>query len=114
MTAKTIGAEWIKFYADDVFWPKGAWHEDEEITIDGKPWSEDEDLAQPPAVGEMTVSGGIVYLSSDHREGPSLEAYFRRWKKLQDTVCMVIEVQKDRADAVRIAVVSAGGKVHAP
>ena len=111
MTAKTTGAEWERFYADEVFWPDGAWHEDEEITIDGNPWPEDQDLAHPPASGKITVSGGIVRLSEAALEGQSLEAYFRRWKKLQDTVFLVIRVHKDCADAVRIAVVSAGGKV---
>ena len=111
MTVKATGAEWQKFYTDAAFWPEGAWHEDEEITIDGDPWPEDQDLAHPPAVGKMTVSGGIVRLSEDALDGQSLEAYFRRWKKLQDTVFLGIEVHKDRAEAVRIAVVAAGGKV---
>ena len=60
----------------------------------------------------LTVAGGIVYLKG-LEEGPSLEAYFKRWRKRQTTTVLVVEVPHEAADAVRAAVAAAGGKVRA-
>lgn len=114
MTAKTTGAEWKRFYIDKVAWPDGAWHEDEELTIDGRMWDHDkDDLSAPPDNAAMTVAGGIVFMRDGDDDGPSLEAHFKRWRKAQSTVFFSCEAPRDRADAVKAAILAAGGKAQA-
>ena len=108
---KTTGAEWKRFYTDPIAWPDGAWHEEEEITIDGREPPDDIDLADVSDSASMTVSGGIVFMSRNDDEGPTLELHFKRWRKAQKTVVLAIEVPRDLADAVALAVAAAGGKV---
>ena len=109
---KMTGAEWNRFYADAKSWPDGAWHEDEELTVDGKEPPEDLDYSAVPDAAIMTVSGGVVYLDGVE-ELPSLEAYFKRWRKRQTTTVLVVEVPNKAVDAVRAAISAAGGKVRA-
>lgn len=111
MTTKTTGAEWKKFYGDREFWPYGAWHDDEEITIDGTKAPIDADLSIVSDDAAITVAAGVVFLVADADDGPTLEAYFKRWRKKQTTVFLSVEVSKEKAEAVRVAIIHAGGKV---
>ena len=108
---KTTGAEWKRFYTDPTAWPDGAWHEEEEITIDGEPAHEDADLNDVADSASMTISGGIVFMTNDADEGPTMETHFKRWRKLQNTVFLAIEVPRELADSVALAVAAAGGRV---
>jgi hypothetical protein len=110
MSAKTTGAEWKRFYSDKAWWPEGAYHEDDEIIVNGAVWTWDEDPMSIRDESIVTVAGGIVYLKEDAHDGPSLEAYFRRWRKAQNTVVFVCEAPKELEQAVRAAVKAAGGK----
>lgn len=112
MAVKMTGAEWNRFYADAEAWPDGAWHEDEEVTVDGKAPPEDFDFSSVPDAAMLTVAGGVVYLK-ELEEGPSLEAHFKRWRKRQTTTTLVVDVPHETADAVRAAIAAAGGKVRA-
>jgi len=113
MAVKLTGAEWNRFYADQAFWPNGTWHEDEEISIDGKVVEDGNfDLSSVPDTAKMTLSGGYVYWK-DVDEGASLEAHFEGWRKQQSTTVLMVEVPHEAADAVRAAIVSAGGKLIA-
>lgn len=109
---KVTGNEWNRFYADPEAWPDGAWHEDEEITVDGKEPGGDFDFSAIPDAATLNLAGGIVYFNG-LEEGPSLEAHFKRWRKRQTTSVLVVEVPHKAADAVRAAIVAAGGKVRA-
>ena len=109
---KVTGSEWNRFYADTEAWPDGAWHEDEEITIDGKAPSDDFDFSAVADGAMLTVAGGVVYLNG-LEEGPSLEAHFKRWRKRQTTSVLVVEVPHEAAEAVRAAIAAAGGKLRA-
>ena len=109
---KVTGAEWNRFYADAQAWPEGAWHEDEELTVDGEEPPEDFDLAAVPDASMIAVSGGVVYLDGVE-ELPSLEAHFKRWRKRQTTTVLVVEVPNKAVDSVRAAISAAGGKVRA-
>lgn len=108
MTVKTFGAEFRQFYADADFWPEGAWHEDEEIEVDGLP--PPEDLDEIPNTSKMTIANGVVLGLPDLSE-PSLEAHFKRWRKIQTTVSFVVECHKDAEEAMRLAVRAAGGRL---
>jgi hypothetical protein len=107
---KITGAEWKRFYTDDEAWPDGAWHDGEEITIDGLA-SDDVDLSDVPDSAIIKLYGGVMYMN-DTEDGPSLEAYFKRWRKRQSTTVLIVEVANELADAVRDAIVAAGGKVR--
>lgn len=109
---KVTGGEWNRFYAEAEAWPDGAWHEDEEITIDGKALPDDFDLSAVPDAAILTLTGGVVYLK-ELEEGPSLETLFKRWRKRQTTTVLVVEVPHEAVEAVRAAIASAGGKVRA-
>lgn len=109
---KVTGSEWKRFYADADAWPDGAWHENEEITIDGNAPPEDFDFSAVEDGAKLTLAGGVVFMTG-LEEGPSLEAYFKRWRKRQATTVLVVEVRHDAAEAVRAAIAAAGGKVRA-
>jgi hypothetical protein len=111
MTTKTTGAEWSAFYADKSAWPEDAWHEDETVTVDGAEVDNLEfDPANLPPNARVTVSGGIVFLNADSTNGPTLEAYFKSWRKKQNTVFMTVEVSRTDAEKVQEAITTAGGK----
>ena len=110
---KLTGSEWNRFYFDAEAWPDGAWHEGEEITMDGEMLGDDFDFSAVPDGAMLTVTGGVVYLSEDANYGPSLEAHFKRWRKRQTTTVLVVEVPHEGAEAVRAAIAAAGGKVRA-
>lgn len=111
MATKTTGIEWKCFYNDDVAWPKDAYHEDEEMTVDGKIWA-DMDMMEIPDIAIVTVAGGVVYLKKDNTTGPTLEAHFKRWRKNQNTVFFSCEAPRDCAESVREAILASGGKVY--
>ena len=113
MTVKTTGAEWKRFYGDKAVWPEGSHHEDEEIVVDGQPWAWDADMMTIQDSAVLSVAGGIVYTKEHDTDGPSLESYFRRWRKVQNTVFLSCEAPRGSADAVKAAVLAAGGRVHA-
>lgn len=118
---KMTGREWNRFYKDETAWPIGAWHEEEEMKVDGKVVDEDFDLTDIRDASVVTLSGGIVYfnnpLVADYfdqtQNAPSLEAHFKQWRKRQNTTSIVVEVANEKAEAVRAAIVAAGGKVVA-
>lgn len=108
---KVIGSEWNRFYADAEAWPDGAWHEDEEITIDGNAPPDDFDFSAVADGAMLTVTGGVVYMKGQ-KEGPSLEMHFQRWRKRQTKTVLVVDVPHKVAYAVRAAIAAAGGKVR--
>ena len=111
MTVKTTGAEWKRFYGDDSAWPEGAYHADEEITVDGKELDWEVDMMSVSDSAVLSIFGGIVHLKDDDNNGPSLEAHFKRWQKQQNTALILCEAPKDRAEDVKTAIIAAGGKV---
>ena len=106
MTVKTTGAEFKRFYADSAFWPKGASHEEEKILADGE---EPDILDEIPDNAMVSITGGIV-LGIKGKE-PSLESWFRKWKKTQTTVSFVVECDITAQVNLISAIRSAGGKV---
>ena len=56
------------------------------------------------------IAGGMVMGLADGSE-PSVENYFKKWRKAQSAVSFVVECDKDKEGAVRSAVRAAGGRV---
>lgn len=109
---KTTGAEWKAFNADNAYWGE-FYVEDEAITVNGDPVDEYSfDVTTLADTDKVEIDGGWV---ADQANGSdkeySLDTFFRRWRKQQTTEFLSVEVSKDRADAVRAAIIAAGGKV---
>lgn len=113
MATKATGIELKAFYADKLFWPDGAFHEDEVVKVDGVNLSGDEDISDISDSCVVVVSDGVVLdlpgVSSE--KAPSFEEHFKKWLKLQSNAFMLISCPKDKLDAVVAAIASAGGKV---
>jgi len=109
---KTNGIEWKAFMNDETHWGECC-VEEEVITVNGKevdPYAFDaETLAD---TDKITVDGGYV---TDQAKGATgewaLPVFFGKWREAQTTVYLAVEVHKDRANAVRDAIKSAGGKI---
>ena len=112
MTTKTTGAEFKRFYMDEVYWPQddgNTYHEDETVLVNGAEHDGDYDTIPDNAL--VTIDGGIVLGPQWDGDEPSFETYFKRWRKLQSTASMVVEVGRAKEDALRAAIKAAGGKI---
>jgi len=114
MATKTTGAEIKRFYCDPEFWPEDGgdtYHDDEEVSVNGKPMDRDQGIESIPDAAVVTVSGGVVFSKKWDGDEPSFETYFKRWKKKQNTVSVIVECDLAKRDAVIAAIKAAGGKV---
>ena len=107
---KTTRAEFRAFCTDKAWWPDGTWHEDEEVSIDGAQVDDDTDLSSVEDGGRLVLANGYVTNEQGDELG-SFEGYFRKWRKKQTTAFLAVEVPLDKADAVKAAIIAAGGKV---
>lgn len=116
MTVKTNGAEFKRFYNDPAFWFKSrsaeddshTWWDDGVITVNGVD-AENPDECQD--TDEIAIHGGVVFGKVFGTKEPSLEGYFKRWKKAQTTCTLVVEVPVEKRDAVIKALAGVGAKV---
>ncbi|HEJ2342309.1 TPA: hypothetical protein ACWLUJ_006169 [Pseudomonas aeruginosa] len=119
MATKTNGAELKAFYNDDAYWLKGAdgnsdelWHEDLTLVVNGAEQAEDfsitEDLKDED---QVTIVDGAVLSNRDDFADRSFESFFRAWRKLQNTAYLSVTVPKEKLEAVRAAILAAGGSV---
>lgn len=113
MATKTTGVEWKRYYSDKTAWPDGCWHENEEFIVDGLEWVWDKEMMAIDDAAVISISGGIVYLNQDDTQGPTVEAHFKRWRKMQNTVFFSCEAPRGCAKTVRAAILAAGGRAHA-
>ena len=104
MTIKTTGLEFKRFYNDKSIWGYGVYYEEEELTVDGIILKDNDEIDSIPDSAKVALSGGVVYLNPSDTDGPSMEKYFRMWKKKQDTEIIVCEVKKDRKAEVEDAI----------
>ena len=105
---KTTGAEFSKFYSDPVMWPKGNYHDDDDITVNGKDNAE-LDSVSDNAVVEFTC--GVVF-NGNNEELNSFPSYFKKWKKAQTTDFLTIEVPKTATATVTAWLKGQGCKVR--
>ena len=110
MAVKTTGAEFKRFYEDPVFWPEDTWHEDTVITVDD---NECEDI-EVEAINDssiVVIEGGVLMGPQWEHEGPSLETYFKRWRKQQTTSTFLVQCDNAKLDAIKAAIKAAGGRI---
>lgn len=110
MVAKTTGAEFKRFYQDPEFWPADAFHEDVIFKVDGQMQEDGIDVQRLRDESVVTIEGGFV-LGVFEKNEPSVEAYFKRWKKQQTRTSFLVECEVSKLDAVKAAIKAAGGRV---
>lgn len=110
MAVKTTGVEFKKFYHDPEFWPEDSWIEDIELLVDGeRNESAEDDVDTIPDTSKVTIEAGFVVLDSCNT--PSLESFFKKWRKAQTTVSFVVECHKDHAEGIKAGIKMMGGTV---
>lgn len=112
MTVKMTGSEFKRFYNDPKFWPDDVWHEDSEFSVDGVEYPDGIDEGKLSDTSVVAISGGVVYGPQWDGNNPSLEAYFKRWRKAQTFTFFTVECDKAVYEAVKAAIIAAGGKVN--
>ena len=106
---KTDGATFKRFYLDEKAWPDGQYHDDVCFRVNGKSVDgvETDKLADTDTV---EFEGGGVVSASDDDLG-SFDEFFSEWLSRQDTVRNVFECSPSVLEAVKAAIVAAGGRV---
>lgn len=108
MTVKTFGVEFKRFYSDQKYWPdKGdTYHDDVIYRVNGEEVDGDFDMTKVEDTASIEIEGGIVmnspFYSKDNE--PSLETYFRRWKKEQTTAYFLVECDVSQVEGAKKAV----------
>ena len=112
MAVKTTGAEFKRFYDDPAVWGSGddaGYLEDEVVEVDGV---EQDDAADLSAVADGAVIKIIDgYICSSDGKAVSFEQAFKKWRKSQSVVSLVVECDKVNLENVLAAIKKAGGKV---
>ena len=119
MATKTTGAELRAFYNDDAYWLKSGdgksddvWHEELVLEVNGIEQSDDFSINQDlKDEDQVKIVYGHVLSTSEGFEGRSFESFFKTWRKQQNTVYLSVAVPKEKLDAVRAAILAAGGSV---
>ena len=118
MTVKCSGAEYKRFFNDDAYWGVCASHrgvsaigyQDAEVLVDGVDVTyNDVDKIADGAVVE--ICGGFVVDGLKCEDLGSLESFFKKWRKKQNTATLIVECDLAKIDAMKAAVKAAGGKV---
>lgn len=93
---KTTGAEFAKYYADPKVWPDGAYHDREEISVNGEYVDEYDDISGDARV--LIECGDVIF-----EDGSSVEMtkHFRKWKKSQTTAFITIECDKNLVEQIK-------------
>ncbi len=119
MATKTNGAELKAFYNDDGYWLKtpdskgdDVWHEDLVLVVNGVEQVDDfsitEDLKDED---QVTIVDGAVLSNRDDFADRSFESFFKAWRKQQNTAYLAVTVPKEKLEAVRAAILAAGGSI---
>ncbi|EPG8943854.1 hypothetical protein L4Z64_001261 [Pseudomonas aeruginosa] len=119
MATKTTGAELRAFYNDDAYWQKSddtksddIWHEELVLEVNGVEQSDDFSISNDlKDEDQVKIVYGHVLSSRDDFADRSFESFFKAWRKQQNTVYLSVAVPKEKLDAVRAAILAAGGSI---
>lgn len=110
---KLTKKEWLDFNSDES--DSGVWTN---YYIDNVVMSvygieieeESEEFQDLPLSAKITVSGDIMNCyTGEHVR--SLDAELKAWRKAQKYITLVVDVSRDKAEALKTAIVTAGGKI---
>lgn len=110
---KAIGSEIVDFYNNG--WPDGYYSDDSELSVtdDGQIVREDGDSnsgSLPLTDKYDLVRFGWIF-SEKGLEARNFSYFFNKWKKAKTTMTLVIEISKDKEQAVRDLLAAADIKV---
>ncbi len=116
MAVKTNGEEFKRFFSDPTFWFSSTsvseddhtWWEDGVITVNGVDVENPEECQD---TDEITIYGGIVFGKVVGSKEPTLESYFKRWKKAQTTCTLVVKVPVENRNGIIKLLTELGAKV---
>jgi len=116
MATKTTGAEFKRWYTGPYWEGNGMWHEEEIITVNGGEVGElDSDLNSVEDTDVLTISGGIIYdddaIPYDPENSKDFEKEFRKWRKQQNFVILLVQVPKSFEGELRDYLKTLKGKV---
>ena len=119
MATKTSGTELKAFYADRDYWVVSpdsngddAWYEGLVLEVNGVEQGDDFSIISDLELeDQVTILTGVVFANRENFQCASFEAFFIAWRELQKTVHLTVTVPKDKLEAVRAAILAAGGSI---
>jgi hypothetical protein len=116
MAINTTCEELRRFFDDKAFWPddNGETYCDDMYLLvrNEKTWEEVIDIDAVEDCAAVKIDGGYVCGPQfNHGMGPSLESYFKKWKKKRSTETFVVSCNKEDFTAIHEAIKSLGGKI---
>ena len=115
MALNTTGAEFKRFYNDDVYWPQEgeAWHEDVELLVNDEKWNADAAYDTIPDQAKVKIVAGMMLGTKFDGKDVTFETYFKRWRKQQSRATVLVECDASKLQAIKDAVKEAGGRLVA-
>lgn len=111
MAVKCTGAEYNAFIESD--WENDAYMDDYSISVNGVEFNQfQEDSIHHHEIkpsDKIVILAGCVYEDSKYIR--TLESHFKMWRKKQATAFLAVECPNDKLEAVKAAIVAAGGKI---
>jgi selenophosphate synthetase-related protein len=104
---KITAREWLAFANDDEFW--GQQYIDDEYVIVADEEIDIDRIKGMAANTKITIEGSVYNSTGNYVR--SLDAQIKLWRKKQTTTTFVVEVKKENLEALKSAIVSAGGKI---
>lgn len=112
MSVKMKGAEFNAFYHDEEYWPKNAWHDYHDVSVNGQYRDElDEDIADDD---DVIIEDGVVYIPTETEDGVrekevKLTTFFSNWRKRNKYTFLVVTVEKEHIETVTASIKSIAG-----
>ena len=108
------GLEFKKFWSDPAFWPGDTHNDDVLLIVNGKAMDEDAEIEDVNDTDLIKIESGFVVDSPFYKSGetPDLLSYFKKWQKIQTTVSFLVDCDHALFEAVKAAVLAAGGKIQ--
>lgn len=112
MSVKMKGAEFNAFYHDEEFWPKNAWHDYHDVSVNGQYRDElDEGIADDD---DVIIEDGVVYIPTETEDGMQekevkLTTFFKNWRKKTNFAILVVTVEKEHLEAATASIKSVTG-----
>jgi len=112
MPVEMSARQWSQFLADENYWPKGRFHDDHIVLLNGdpsgRPTMYPNDLEESDVV---TVEYGEVRDSRDLKYVSDFVDYAREWLVKLTNTKITIQCPDDKVEQVMQAVLKAGGEV---
>jgi hypothetical protein len=105
---KTTGAEFKRFYDDPSVWGWNGWCEDIELNVNNSIII-DQEIDSLADSDNIQILNGVIYF--DDESDASLETTFKKWRKRQITTILMVEVPKEKAEALKIEIRNLGGRI---